>query len=54
MTVSKQLHWEPWLARHPLVNVGMRDYIHPGPAANIAHMTSLISTIKKDLKLFLN
>jgi hypothetical protein len=51
MAVSKQLHWEPWLARHPLVNDDMRDFIHPGPVPNIAHMTSLISTIKRDLKL---
>lgn len=51
MVVTKKLHWEPWLAHHPLVNVEMRDHIHPGPKPNIAHMSTLVSRIKRDLNL---
>jgi hypothetical protein len=48
--VSKKMHWEPWLADHRLVNVEMRDETHPGPAPNIAHMSTLIDTIRRDLE----
>jgi hypothetical protein len=51
MVTSKKMHWEPWLARHPLVNVDMRDHIHPGPTPNVAHVTSLIRAVKRDLKI---
>jgi hypothetical protein len=51
MVTSKKMHWEPWLARHSLVNVDMRDHIHPGPTPNVAHVTSLIRAVKRDLKI---
>jgi hypothetical protein len=43
-----KMHWEPWLARDPWVNIRMRDSIHPGQGPNIAHMKTLISTIKRE------
>jgi hypothetical protein len=47
---SKKLHWEPWLAEHPLVNIQMRDGLHPGPPANLYHMNHLIKKIKQELR----
>jgi hypothetical protein len=49
LIVSKKMHWEPWLAEHPLVNVEMRDATHPGIPANLAHMNALLSQIQRDL-----
>ena len=46
---AKRMHWEPWLAEHPLVYVNMRDAIHPGRPANIAHMKALFTKIQEDL-----